>query len=82
MKTVTHEEYLLLNSIQRDGYLLQEAIPEFDKLKRKRWIERCRETEWESFGDEINIWRLSSAGRLEHNLYEKIHRYTDGCRRK
>ncbi len=81
MTTVTHEEYLKLNAVQRAGYKDQSEIEHFEFLKKNRWIERCPPTAWE-FTDESTAWRLSSSGRLEHNLYEKIHRYTDGYRRK
>ncbi len=81
--TVTHEEYLLLNGIQRDGYQKQEEIIGFDILKKKLWIERMKPTEWDLVSKfEYSLWQLNSAGRLEHNLYERIWRHSDGCKLK
>ncbi len=81
MTTIAHSEYLLLNSIQRDGYKDQNEIEHFEFLKKNRWIERCEPTAWE-FTDESTLWRLSSQGRLEHNLYEKTNNYCDGYKLK
>ncbi len=78
--TVTHDEYLALNSLARDGYKPQRKIDQFILLRSKRWIQPTHDLEW-AINEEVD-WELSSAGRLEHNLYEKIMRYSDGYRRK
>ncbi len=86
MKTVTHEEYLLLNSVQRNGYIEDREFPNFDYLKKKMWVTRSHLSRSEAlFGfypDEVARFELSSSGRLEHNLYERIHRYSDGSKLK
>lgn len=81
MKTVTHEEYLDLNAVARDGYKEESKIVNFRMLKSKGWIQRRAKSDWELY-DRATEWELSSAGRLEHNLYEKVFWYDDGCKKK
>ncbi len=77
---MTHDEYLLLNGVQRDGYKEQSEIKGFDLLKKKLWIQRCPEMPY-ALTDDV-FWQLSSQGHLEHNLYEKQNGYSDGCKQK
>ncbi len=82
--TITHEEYLILNSVHRDGRREECQISQFGFIKKKGWIKRCEPFVFHGYEyeDEVHYWELSSQGRLEHNLYEKIHRYGDGCKLK
>lgn len=81
MQTITHEQYLALNAIRRDGRKEKSDIPLFGFLKTKLWITPSHDLDCWSLSNNEE-WELSSAGILEHNLYEKINRYSDGCKLK
>lgn len=80
MNTISHEVYLALNEVQRNQYLSKKRIPLFDIIKSKGWIER--NTAFDDFPEAEDEWELTSAGRLEHNIYEKTNGLTDGCKKK
>jgi len=80
MTTITRDEYVALNEVHRSGYVERARVPMFERLRARVWIEPFRAPH--PFADTSDEWQLSSAGRLEHNLYEKKHNVTDGLRRK
>ncbi len=69
---INHEEYLGLNEIQRHGSRHYLEVPMLKSFRKNGWISLDR-----VFDDR---YELTSLGRLEHNLYEKIQNYSDGCK--